>query len=140
MNESLAERYYRLALSAAARRNLSCATEYARYACLLDAMHKDAAKLLKLCLYELGEPCSEYAGKFKQIRALAALKMWKRAGAVAGSIPRQSVLVLNIQGYINACAKRYDAAARFFAKALEKDSGNSTALAGLTEISNNRKR
>ena len=59
MNTELAGRYYRLALSSAARRDLSGAARYARFAYLLDEGQINAAKLLGLCLYELGEP--EYA-------------------------------------------------------------------------------
>ena len=61
MNAELAGRYYRLALSAAVRRDLSGAARYARFARLLDEGQANAAKLLGLCLYELGEPeCARY--------------------------------------------------------------------------------
>lgn len=51
----VADCYYRLALSKAMRRNLSGAVRFARGACSLNANHANAARLLKLCLYELGE-------------------------------------------------------------------------------------
>lgn len=142
MNGELAARYYRLALSAAARRDLSSAVAYARYTCLLNTGHENAAKLLGLCLHEMGEPNEEYdaaADEFEQIRPLIQRKKWRAARRLARSIPHQSVRVLNIQGCLCACSKRYGTAARFFAKALEKDSGNRLALSALTEVTTRRK-
>ena len=51
----VAECYYRLALSKAVRRDLSGAVRFARNTCLLNENHEKAARLLELCLYELGE-------------------------------------------------------------------------------------
>jgi tetratricopeptide (TPR) repeat protein len=55
LSRGLGARYYRLALAEAARRNLSGAVLYARYAAALDPEHQNAVQLLRLCLYELGE-------------------------------------------------------------------------------------
>ena len=54
MTAELAERYYRLALSKATKRDLSGAVMLAGYACEFDENNKNAARLLELCLYELG--------------------------------------------------------------------------------------
>ena len=140
----LSEIYYRMALAAASKRNLSVAVIYARHACLLDAAHENAKKLLDLCLFELGElpqaPNNEYSVVFEQIRDNANRKKWKAAARLARSIPRQSVKDLNILGCIYGCAKLYATAARYFAKALEKDRGNRLAIEGLTDSINRRKR
>jgi tetratricopeptide (TPR) repeat protein len=126
------KRYYRLALSAAVRRDLSGAVIYARYACLLAPENEDAAKLLELCLYELGENSSgEVADDgFDQVRALAAQKKWRKAEQAARAIPHQSVRVLNIRGCLLAAAKRYAQAAGCFAAAMNKDRFNRLASAG----------
>jgi tetratricopeptide (TPR) repeat protein len=121
------KRYYRLALSAAVRRDLSGAAIYARYACLLDPENEDAAKLLELCLYELGEVADD---GFDQVRALASQKKWRKAEQAARAIPRQSVRVLNIRGCLLAAAKRYAQAADCFAAVLNKDRFNRLAADG----------
>ena len=150
----IAEQYYCLALSAAARGDLNGAVVYARYALMADANHQKALKLLHLCLYELGwlsekdasggasesvDINEEYTEAFEKIRSLAGRQKWMDAARIARSIPRQSVCVLNILGCIYACAKRYGEAARYFADALEKDCGNQLALAGLADTVKRRK-
>ncbi|MDR3171512.1 MAG: hypothetical protein LBU17_07790 [Treponema sp.] len=142
MNQELGVRYYRLALAAASQRDLSGAVVYARYAGLFDAEHQDAAKLLRLCLYELGEPGGEEPpdDRFEAVRALAEQKKWRAAARVAQSIPHQSVRILNIQGCLFAVAKRYSKAADYFAKALTKDRDNRLAATSLVELTLRRKR
>jgi tetratricopeptide (TPR) repeat protein len=159
MNKAFASRYYRLALSAATRRDLSNAALYARYACLLDEGHENAVRLLGLCLYELGalnsaeDVLSAYPAlvsavhearertqeAVERIQPLIWRHKWRQAALAAGAIPHQSVSVLNIQACLFAVAKRYKTAARFFAKALEKDRGSRLASAGLTETASCRK-
>jgi tetratricopeptide (TPR) repeat protein len=159
MNKAFASQYYRLALSAATRRDLSRAALYARYACLLDEGHGNAARLLGLCLYELGalnpaadvlsaDPALASAAReahrrtqadVEGIQPLIRRHKWRQAALAAGAIPHQSARVLNIQACLFAAAKRYKTAARFFAKALEKDRGSRFALAGLTETASCRK-
>jgi tetratricopeptide (TPR) repeat protein len=138
MNRELGTRYYRLALSAAAQRNLSSAQLYARYACLFDGDHEDAAKLLDLCLYELGESAGGEAEGLDDglgsVRALAEKKQWRAAAKAAGAVPRQSVRVLNIQGCLWAAADCYAKAAGCFAKALAKDRDNQLAAAALADL------
>jgi tetratricopeptide (TPR) repeat protein len=154
MNEELGLRYYRLALSAAGRRDLTNAVVYARYACLLDPQHSDAAALLGLCLYELGEseaPRSAdapvigeaqdiTADALERVRSLMEQKKWRAAARAARAIPHQSVRILNIQGCIFAGAKRYALASDCFAKALAKDRGNRLAAEALAELAPRRKR
>jgi len=133
MAEQLAGSFYRLALSSAAQRDLTRAAWLAHFACGLDGSHENAAKLLKLCQYELGSFGAGHESGFERIRALAKQKKWREAARLARSLPRRSVRALNIQACALACAKRYKPAARAFSEALEKDRGNKTAAAGLAE-------
>ena len=57
-----------------------------------------------------------------------------RAMSSLKTLPHQSVRVLNIQGCLCAIAGKYAKAARFFALALEKDTGNKLAAAGLIAV------
>ena len=78
----LAERYYRLALSRAARRDLSGAIGFARVACLLNESYENAVRLLKLCLYEMGELDTGFIGDSKLQSAIVKLEPFnKGAGA-----------------------------------------------------------
>ena len=160
MNGELAVQYYRLALSAAARRDLSSAALYARSACLLGGGQENAARLLGLCLYERGElaeaqnvlssfpelaatireECGAMENGFERIGSLVRQKKWRGAMRGARLIPHQSVRILNIQGCLCALAGDNGKAARFFAKALQKDCGDRLALAGLMEAVNRKKR
>jgi tetratricopeptide (TPR) repeat protein len=142
MDKELGTRYYRLALSAAAQRNLSSAVLYARYACLFDGEHRDAAKLLDLCLYELGEQVDGESvdDGLEAVRVLAEKKKWRAAAKAARIIPRQSVRLLNIQGCLWAAAKDHAKAAGYFAKALAKDRDNRLAVAALAELARRPKR
>jgi len=134
----IAQQYYRLALSKAARRDLSGAAQFARYACQFDASHENAAILLDICRQESGDFDAGDNDDIKKILISAERKEWRRAARMAKSIPNRSVRMLNIQGCIYACAKRYGKAARFFAEALEKDHGNQLSAAGLAEVMNKR--
>jgi tetratricopeptide (TPR) repeat protein len=131
----IGERYYRLGLGAAKRRNLSAALDYAAFACILDPGHGGAARLAEICRYELGEPAGEPQDpELEGIRLLAGQKKWKAAAGAAKNVPHQSVRLLNMQGCLWALAKRYALAADCFARALAKDRGNllaADALAGL---------
>jgi tetratricopeptide (TPR) repeat protein len=133
----LEKRYYRLALSAAVRRDLSGAAIYARYVCLVDPENGDAAKLLELCLYELGVGGADDG--FDQVRAVVAQKKWRKAEQAAQAISHQSVRVLNIRGCLLASAQRYAQAADCFATALSKDRFNRLAAAGFTETAAQRR-
>jgi tetratricopeptide (TPR) repeat protein len=163
MDKELGTRYYRLALSAAAGRKLSSAVLYARYACLFDGEHQDAAKLLDLCRYELGELTdgesaddgldsqaaqaastipslqNETAG-LAEVHALVEKKKWRAAAKAARTIPHQSVRLLNIQGCLWVAAKDYAKAVDYFARALTKDQDNRLAAAGLTDLAQRPKR
>jgi tetratricopeptide (TPR) repeat protein len=134
MDKELGTRYYRLALSAAAQRNLSSAVLYARYACLFDGGRRNAAKLLELCLYELGEAAGGEDDGLEAVRALAKKKDWRAAARAARTIPHQSVRILNIQGCLWAAARDHTQAADCFARALAKDRDNRLAAAGLAEL------
>jgi tetratricopeptide (TPR) repeat protein len=124
-----------MALSAAVQRDLSGAAVYAQYACILDPENADAAKLLELCIDELGK--NEEEG-FDRVRALATQKKWRRAEQEARTLSCQSVRVLNIRACLLAAAKRYTQAADCFAAALGKDRFNRLAAAGLAEIATRR--
>jgi len=141
LNLDFAKRYYRLALSRAVRRDLGGAIRLARYACILDEKHENAAKLLALCLYEsAGEPgAGPGSDEIEQIRAAAQQKKWRKAIRLANALPHRSVRVINTQGCLYACAKRYGKAARAFAEALDKDSANELAAASLAEIAKRRR-
>ena len=150
---ALGERYYRLGLFAAKNRELHLAADFARKARLFDPAHENAAKLLGLCLYERGDLAAareiltsfpELAGAaeeadtrqksgFDQIRQLTRQGKWRKAAGVAAEIPHQSPRVLCVQGCLYAKGKRYGAAAKAFAAALEKDPGNRLAARGLQE-------
>ncbi|MDR1175121.1 MAG: hypothetical protein LBK83_06605 [Treponema sp.] len=125
-------RYYRLALLAALRRDLSVAALYASYALAFNAEHAGAAKLLELCLDELGEAaCGNNAPDgLEMVRVLAGQKKWSAAEKAAQALPRQSVRVLNIRACLFAAEKRYAQAADCFAKALTMDHGNVLAAEG----------
>jgi tetratricopeptide (TPR) repeat protein len=135
----LGTHYYRLALFRAVQRDLSGAVVYARYACLLDPSRGDAARLLELCLYELGEQFPAEEG-LERVRVLAEQKKWLAAAKAAGAIPHQSAAVLNIRGCLLAAAGRYNKAADCFARALLKDRGSRLAAAGFAETAPRRKR
>jgi tetratricopeptide (TPR) repeat protein len=145
----LGRRYYRLALSAAARRDLRSAVLYARYASTLDPGQANAVKLLDLCRYELGEGGGtedeglekEDLGKedLGKVRLLAAEKKWREAARTARAVRRQSVRVLNIQGCLWALAKDYTNAADCFAQTLGKDRLNPLAAEGLAELTRKQK-
>ena len=145
LGRDLGARYYRLALSAAASRNLSGAVLYARYAVLLDREHQNAEKLLGLCLRELGESGGAESfpensdGLLEKVRFLAAEKKWREAARVARDIPRQSARVLNIQGCLWALAKDTAKGADYFIRALGKDRFNHLAAEGLAELIRKRK-
>jgi uncharacterized protein HemY len=133
--------YYRLALSRAVRRDLSGAVIFARYACLLDPSHGDAARLLEICRCELGERDldGESENILGRVRILVEQKKWRAADKAARAIPRQSAAVLNIRGCLLAIAKRYNKAADCFARALLKDRGSRLAAAGFAETAPRRK-
>jgi hypothetical protein len=145
LGRDLGARYYRLALSAAAARNLSGAVLYARYAVLLDRGHRNAAKLLELCLRELGEPGGAEIfpetpdGPLEKVRLLAAEKRWREAARAARDIPGQNARVLNIQGCLWALAKDTAKGADYFVRALGKDRFNRLAAEGLAELIRKRK-
>jgi tetratricopeptide (TPR) repeat protein len=124
-----------LALLAAARRDLGNAALYARYTLALDAEHAGAAKLLELCLDELGETArvDRIPDGLETVRTLAAQKKWCAAEKAARALPRQSVRVLNIRACLLAAEKRYARAADCFAKALAMDRGNALAAEGFAE-------
>jgi tetratricopeptide (TPR) repeat protein len=136
--------YYRLGLMAARRRDLKGAALYARYALALNVEHGGAAKLLEICLEELGESASggnapngseTPAGPLAAIRALVEKKKWRAAEKIAELLPIQSVRILNIRGCLLAAAKSYARAAACFAKALTMDRFNSLAAEGFAETS-----
>ncbi|MDR1636755.1 MAG: hypothetical protein LBR93_05400 [Treponema sp.] len=127
----IGERYYRLGLGAAKRRDLSAALDYAASACILDPEHDGAARLAEICRYELGEPQNP---EFEQIWLLAGKRKWKAAAEAAKNVPHQSVRLLNTQGCLWALAKRYALALDCFARALAKDRGNLLAADALAEL------
>jgi tetratricopeptide (TPR) repeat protein len=146
LRRNLGGRYYRLALAAAARRNLSGAVIYARYALMLETEHEDAAKLFLLCRRELGEPggiegFTEAAETcLEKAKILAAGKKWRQAAQAVRAVSVQSVRILNVQGCLYALAGDYTVAAGCFAQALRKDRGNRLAAECLAELTPKRKR
>jgi len=134
----LADILYRLALSLASQRDLSGAVRLSRYACQLNKNHEKAIKLLEICLHELGNLNPESDESYEQIRIPVKQKKWRKAISHAKSTPHRSVRILNIQGCIYACAKRYKKAAQAFSEALEKDKHNKTATSGLAEVIKHR--
>jgi tetratricopeptide (TPR) repeat protein len=133
--------YYRLALLAARRRDISGAALYARYALAFNPEQAGAAKLLELCRDELGElPGGENAAGdgLARVRELAAQKKWRAAEKAAGALPRQSVRILNIRGCLLARARRFARAADCFAQALAMDRFNVLAARGFAETSSRR--
>lgn len=116
--------YYLLALYSAKKRDLSRAVELARYAICFGEDEK-ASRLLELCLYELGTR--------EDLSCVRDCKKWRKAEKAARSLEHQSVRVLIIRGCLYASVKRYGKAAKLFAMALEKDSGNALARDYLTE-------
>ncbi|MDR3301864.1 MAG: hypothetical protein LBT01_04940 [Spirochaetaceae bacterium] len=141
MNRDLGRFYYRLALGAAARRDLKTALAYAHYACLLDSEHEDAAKLLAICRHETEAP--DLA--LDQVRQLAGQEKWLEAAQAAQGIqavqktPQQSVRLLKIQGCLFAIAGQDAQAKACFAKALEKDGSDRLAASVLAELGRQKK-
>lgn len=153
MAYELGHDYYRLALSAAERGDLSAAARLASCALSLEGARDKARRLLGLCLYELGDTetaanllaeCPGLAeeaqaahGRTKSgleaVKALVRQGKWRAALKAAESIPHQSVRMLNIRGCILAGAGRYVGAGRLFALAAEKDRGGRAASAYLGE-------
>jgi hypothetical protein len=132
-------RYYRLALAAAQRHDLSGAVRYARYTLALNAEHEGAAKLLELCLDELGEAaCSVTSDGLEKVRALAGQKKWREAEKAARLLP-QNVRILNIRACLLAVSKRYSDAALCFATVLSMDRCNTGAAEGFAETAARRK-
>jgi hypothetical protein len=142
LRQSLGVRYYRLALGAAAERDLGRAVLYAGRACELDREHENAARLLRLCRYEMGEDGGPEDSDdcLESVKRLTAKKKWREAALAARTIPNQSVRVLNIQGCLWALAKDYTKGASFFALALRKDRSSRLAAEGLAELAPRRKR
>ena len=135
----LAARYYRLGLAAARRRDLRAALGYAEFARLLDPDHEGAARLGEICRIELGE--ADGAGKpdLERIGLLAARKKWKAAALATRGLRGHSVRLLNIEGCLWALAKRYGSAADCFARALERDRGDTLAAKALARLGRRRK-
>jgi tetratricopeptide (TPR) repeat protein len=150
LRRNLGRRYYRLALSAAVRRDLSGAVTYARYAVMLDGEHRDAEKLLLLCRRELGEGggtegfSDDTEERLEKVKTLAAGRKWRQAARAVRTVPVQSVRVLNVQGCLWALAGNYAEAAGCFARALRKDRGSRIAAeamaAAVAELTLKRKR
>ncbi|MCL2107602.1 MAG: hypothetical protein FWH26_11175 [Oscillospiraceae bacterium] len=150
--------YYRLALSMAARRDLSGAASHARTALAINGENGQAKRLLEICLYELGEPapvsnmpCDAHRGdlngqtglgdiihRLNDLRARTGKIKRRKAMRLLKGLHRQSVRSLNMQGCLCAIDGKYRKAARFFALALEKDRGSGLAAAGLAEASKRR--
>ena len=145
LSRTLGVRYYRLALGAAAARDLSRAVLYAGYAVMLDSENLDAAKLLRLCRDELGEDGgSEDFPRYtdhslEAVRGLAAKKKWREAACAAHTLPHQNLRVFNIQGCPLALAKDYAKGADCFALALAKDRYSRLAAEGIAKLSSKRK-
>ncbi|MDR3147321.1 MAG: hypothetical protein LBU00_02960 [Treponema sp.] len=138
--EELGNRYYRLGLAAAKRRDLSAALHYVKIALLLAPGHSGAIRLLEICSLELGRGTqdAELAAALKRIGLLAEQKKWK-AAALAAKGAAQSVRLLTIQGCLWALAKRYGPAIDCFAQALARDHGNSFAAEALAELGRRRR-
>jgi hypothetical protein len=135
----MGDRYYRLALGAAKRRDLRAALVYADFACILGASHlADATHLAELCRYELGEDDAQEP-ELETVGRLARQKKWKAAALAARELPRQSVRLLTMQGCLWALAKNDARATDCFAGALAKDRGNRLAADALAEIARRRK-
>ena len=153
MNKDLASQYYRLALAAAMRRDLSAAIKYARYARVYDDAHENAAKLLCLCAYETGcidaldntlinpevtalieSTNAETNKSLAKIRSDIKRNKWRKAASRAKAIPHRSARVLKIRGCIFAASGRYGKAGRCFVKALKKDRGDADTAAYLADI------
>ena len=147
----LSNEYYRMALFNAKHNNLSRAAELAQNAICLNPDDGRPRRLLGLCLYEMGDmdgaekALSAFPELYEQvadehklaraeienIRSLMAEKKTRKAEARARKIRHKSVRVLNIRACILAASKRYKKAARIFARALNKDNGDKTALSGI---------
>jgi len=126
----LDELYYRMGLARAKNRDLSGAAVYARTALSLNPENERAKKLLEICLSEIGRPLGLSNHKITINGFIAR----RRAMSFLGSLPHQSVNILNIQGLICAIAGKYRKSAVFFAAALEKDKGNKLAADGLSAV------
>jgi tetratricopeptide (TPR) repeat protein len=141
--EYLGNRYYRLGLGAAKRRDLGAALAWAEFARVLDPAHEDAARLAEICRIELGEAGSaappDSESPLNRIGLLAKRKKWKAAALAAKNAAFQSVRLLNIQGCLWALAKRYGPATDCFAKALDKDRGNILAAEALAALGRRRR-
>lgn len=145
-----ADLYYQMALCAARKRDITQAAAYAHYCCELFSDHERAAKLLEICLCELGDLNIRRQGgegreeasirdMCTEIRGLAQSGKWRKAAHRAAAESVQNVRMLNIQGCIHACAGHFGTSARYFSKALEKDRGNHLALKGLMEATSRKK-
>jgi tetratricopeptide (TPR) repeat protein len=140
----IGRRYYRIALGAAERRDLSAACAWAEYALFLDTGLEDAAALLEICRRERGDPggggaADQPGDGLEEIRCLAGQKKYAAAVRAAGRLPQQSVRTLNIRGCLFAAAGRYGRAADCFTRALIRDRGNRLAADALAELSRRRK-
>jgi hypothetical protein len=135
--EELGRRYFRLALGAAKRRDLSAALGYTAFARILDPGQDDAARLEEICRSELGEDGEQNEG-LERIAHLAGQRKWKKAANAARDLPGQNARLLTIQGCLWALAKRYAQAADCFAGALARDRGNRLAAEALAELGRRR--
>jgi hypothetical protein len=134
--ERLGRRYYLLALAAAKQRNLTIALRYVSFANILAPGFDDAARLMEICRYELGETQEPEP---EEISIFVGQKKWKAAALAAQRISPQSVRLLNIEGCLWTLAKRYTRAADCFARALVKDRGNRLAADAFAELGRQRK-
>jgi len=133
MTEDIAVCFYRIALSAAVRHDLNSAVEYCRLAILFDESHKNAIKLLSICLHELGYSDHDDADDIQMIKTLSMQKKWREAVRLTKKSSNRSVRMLNIQGCLYSCARLYGRAVRSFSEALSKDCGDQQAVACLAE-------
>jgi len=147
MSGGLDSLYFRLALKYAVKRDLTGAVACARRSMRINVENDKARRLLGLCLYELGE--LDAAAKVTEglagisdiavaerdstgetlmrVRELVSRRKLRKAEASLRNIGHQSVRILNMRGCAKAAAGHYSAAARLFARALEKDIGNKDA-------------
>ena len=145
--------YYRLGLAKAKEGNLTEAIYYARISLEFNPENEGAKKLLEICLKELIGTSSSKMPQDDINRPLDALELLRcikhhiegknavarvltrlRARSYISDISEDSLRALNIKACAFALIGDYKKAAKFFAKALERDQGNTLAARGLRQV------
>lgn len=154
MRDEVASHYFRRALAAAKRGELTNATRYAAVSLGVNRENDDCRKLAGLCYYQLGnytmaEYCfnnspyyneiikdmlKEKRNAVNEVRKLVDTQQYKKAIKILEKIEAKNVNEHNYLGCIYAALQKKEKATACFLRALEEDTTNVDALRYLKSI------